>query len=188
MAAARSGELEVEAGLISLLLEAVDTARVMAADALEGQDEESLVAAEMHERIQAHLQAGNVTTAPQVAAQPAAELHEASRTPDVAQTLRVRVDLLDRLLNLAGEIAIGRGGMAERLLGDLAPSTEELLEIHQELDRDGRVRLEARGESGNEIGFFLRYVFFEGQRLLNRLVGLKSTLAVHGHIEVGSER
>ncbi|MGB8932432.1 MAG: chemotaxis protein CheA, partial [Anaeromyxobacteraceae bacterium] len=52
-----------------------------------------------------------------------------------ARTLRVDITKLDRMLNLAGEIAIARGRLAETLERRADLSQEEILESHRETDR-----------------------------------------------------
>ncbi|MBF5044346.1 chemotaxis protein CheA [Aggregicoccus sp. 17bor-14] len=71
------------------------------------------------------------------AAEPGApgHLEEPGARREGARTLRVGLDRLDRMLNLAGEIAVSRGRLAAMLESGERYSREELLEAHRDADR-----------------------------------------------------
>jgi two-component system chemotaxis sensor kinase CheA len=122
----RSGSLCVTPDITSLLLELVDVLRQMVADAGEGRDEIGSRAKDSLAKISRHLQPdANAPKAKGVARNVA----EAQTSPpadgthataggserETARTLRVDLDKLDRLLDLAGEITIARGRVTQML-------------------------------------------------------------------------
>ena len=126
----REGAIVLTAPLAGLLLRAVDALRVLVPAAVAGLDELPEADRALLERI-ADCAGGrgcgeDDEEGPPAAAHPAAV--EARRP-----TLRVRVDSLDRALDLVGEIAIARGRLGQ-LLADGAPR-ETLAEAHEDADR-----------------------------------------------------
>ena len=139
----RTGATALTTPLATLLLRTVDVFRFLIDGAVAGTSEDLLP--EHHELLDdLKIEAGGHETA----APPAAP-HEHSdrrsgedrrveerRTRNKAQTLRVEIDKLDRMLNLTGEIAVAR----ERLTGLLDSSDgsmliDEILEAHRSADR-----------------------------------------------------
>lgn len=133
LAAIRNGDLDVDQDLVNLLLDALDVCRVSASDAMEGREPESRERASLLARIGVRVRGVGVRPNSQ-RVEPLVGESSLPAGAHAAPTLRVRVALLDRLLDLVGEIAIGRQGFAERLAGDAKPDASELLELHQELD------------------------------------------------------
>ncbi len=114
----RQRALPVTAGLVSALLEAVDAVREMLPVAVEGNHEIS----PKHREVLGRLSAGSSG-----AATPAAD--GSARTGESARTLRVAIDKLDRLMTIAGEIAISRGRLRQLLEEHPVPGA---LEAHQD--------------------------------------------------------
>ena len=110
-------------GLVTVLLESIDALRQMLPVAIEGNHE----IGPRHQEVLRRLAAG--APAPQAAPTVAvpARSEEASRASEQGHTLRVAVDKLDRLMTLAGEIAISRGRLRLMLEELGAP---EALEAH----------------------------------------------------------
>lgn len=133
LAAIRSGDMEVDQELVNLLLDALDVSRKLATEAMEGRESPSPERESLLARIRVRIQA--IGAGPNVQrVEPLLGESSAPVATAAAPTLRVRVELLDRLLDLVGEIAIGREGFAESLASDSRPSISALLESHQELD------------------------------------------------------
>lgn len=133
LAAIRNGDLEVDQDLVNLLLDALDVSRVLARAALDGTESPPAERQSLLARIRVRVRAiGAGPNAQRV--EPLAGESNAPSSSHAAPTLRVRVELLDRLLDLVGEIAIGREGFAERLATESTASLSALLESHQELD------------------------------------------------------
>jgi two-component system chemotaxis sensor kinase CheA len=135
LARLRERTLAPSTSLTTLLLRALDALREAVQGAGAGAD--ALVPA--HEAVRAALAryAHEEPTPPR----PAPVLDEAQApSPDEGpapmlegRTLRVDVDRLDRMLRLAGEIAISRGRLREML--DRAEGSRDALETHREADR-----------------------------------------------------
>lgn len=145
LAGLRSRAVPVTPALVTLLLRAVDLFRRMIPAAAAGEEALEPAAVELLAGLRALQTALEAAVAPaaHVVAPPPAERRESAgrRRDDVdrEKTLRVGVGLLDRLMNLTGEIAIAHGrlrqtlskgggsasaavaahGEAERLFGDL---------------------------------------------------------------------
>ena len=136
----REHALAPSTALISLMLRAVDLLREAVPLAVDGA--EALPAA--HEAIREAL--GRARDGVLEAGRPAPAGEETSSIPDEhahlassemrvleGRTLRVDVDRLDRMLRLAGEIAISRGRLREML--DRDAGARDALETHRESDR-----------------------------------------------------
>src|SRR5262245_59294802 len=126
----RKRQRPVTAGLVTVLLEAVDALREMLPIAVEGNHEIS----PKHQEVLVRLASGGsdvrVPPAPGVGAVPAASPAEpAVRSGESGRTLRVAIDKLDRLMTLAGEIAISRGRLRQLLEDHPVPGA---LEAHQD--------------------------------------------------------
>jgi two-component system chemotaxis sensor kinase CheA len=133
----RSGKLPVTQEIITLLLEVVDALRRMVAAAGQGKDEPAPNAKNILARISGYLKAdgkagkmtGDAGDNPALISGPeTAALGEASYT--ATRTLRVNVEKLDRLLDLAGELTIARGRMTQMLEAKGEINLEELRNAH----------------------------------------------------------
>lgn len=124
--AVRSGALSVTPEIISLLLDLVDVLRQLVADASEGRDRIGPRAQGVLTRVSRVLQQTGKTERAKGAAMNARENAPSSSAgaahgatglshQETARTLRVDLDKLDRLLNLAGEITIARGRVTQML-------------------------------------------------------------------------
>jgi two-component system chemotaxis sensor kinase CheA len=122
----RGGGLSVTSEITSLLLELVDVLRQMVADASEGRDEIGPRAKDMLARISRCLPhdgktpkakgvARNIPQGHTSFSADAAHVSAGGSQKETARTLRVDLDKLDRLLNLAGEITIARGRVTQML-------------------------------------------------------------------------
>ncbi|HET9365462.1 MAG TPA: chemotaxis protein CheA [Candidatus Angelobacter sp.] len=116
----RDGKLSVTPDIITLLLDLVDTLRKMVAAAGQGKDETSPGAKSIITRISHYLNVDGKTVKKQEAAGGNHEHLSDSETMSEAshkamRTLRVDVEKLDRLLDLAGELTIARGRVAQML-------------------------------------------------------------------------
>ena len=122
----RNGALSVTSEIVSLFLDLVDVLRQMVADASEGRDGIGPRAQDMLARISRCLQQDGKTENEKGGTRKVREnsapssgdaaQHAAAGSPkEAARTLRVDVEKLDRLLNLAGEITIARGRVTQML-------------------------------------------------------------------------
>jgi two-component system chemotaxis sensor kinase CheA len=137
----RSRTLEVTQARITLLLHAVDALRHLIPEAVAGSDE----LRPEHVELLQQLALGNPTTREQANSTGAA-LHEERQRPfgrrqeDVqawaerADTVRVEIEKLDRMLNLAGEIAVAHGRLRQTLSGAGGQKSESL-EAQAQLER-----------------------------------------------------
>ncbi|HEX3153487.1 MAG TPA: chemotaxis protein CheA [Candidatus Angelobacter sp.] len=135
----RNGKLSVTPDIVTLLLELVDVLRQMVAAAGQGKDETSPRAKDILARISHHLKAEEKTGTEAGKSQgllsnsgvaPATEQAQYK----AARTLRVDVAKLDRLLDLAGELTIARGRVAQMLEAKGEISLEELRDAHSFAD------------------------------------------------------
>lgn len=125
----RGGVLTATPDLISLLLECVDTLRVMVPESVAGRD--TLRAA--NHKLLARLSASAEGQALGLRSEPAAAA-EALGTV-AARTLRVDVSKLDRMLNLSGEISIARGRLSALIeTRKASPAREAALDALRELN------------------------------------------------------
>jgi two-component system, chemotaxis family, sensor kinase CheA len=137
------GGAQARTGLITALLKSVDAMRELLNASLAG----DLEMQDSHRELLESLKEGTnaQAAAPSVAAQAlhsnerrnsAGRRKDDSHEPsERTQTLRVDIDKLDRMLNLAGEIAIARGRVRQ-LLDELPDRAgEEALEVHHDSDR-----------------------------------------------------
>lgn len=125
----------VTAELVTLLLQAVDTLRVMlAAPGSEGREAPDVpeIQRRLQEAAGAELPTDSAPSPEGAAPEKAAE----APVPATAErTLRVGLDRLDRMLDLTGEIAISRGRLTAMLEQAHRYSPQELLEAHRDADR-----------------------------------------------------
>ena len=130
----RNGQLSVTPEIITLLLGLVDTLRQMVAAAGQGKHDITTAAKSIMARISQYLNAdGKVAKKPE-AGDSRERLSESETTGEAfykaARTLRVDVEKLDRLLDLAGELTIARGRVAQMLEAKGEVSIEELRDAH----------------------------------------------------------
>jgi two-component system, chemotaxis family, sensor kinase CheA len=131
----RDGKLSVTPEIITLLLNLVDTLRQMVAAAGLGKDETGPGAKNILARISHYLNADAKAVKKQDAAKDnqgrLADAEIASEvTHKTTRTLRVGVEKLDRLLDLAGELTIARGRIAQMLEAKGKINVEELRDAH----------------------------------------------------------
>ena len=137
----RSGKLEVTSEIITLLLDLVDVLREMVGAAGEGKDETGPRAKDIVARVSRCLKENPMSDKPNGReSRPSSSTAEAvpagteiSRK-ETARTLRVDIEKLDRLLNLAGEITIARGRVAQMLEATEEISLEEVRDAHSFAD------------------------------------------------------
>ena len=135
----RKHQLLFGTALATQLLGAVDVLRQSIPRAIAGHDGLSGPAPEVTAALQQHLLVEAEASAPP--GRPAARDGEAAAAvpaqpgPELAtRSLRVDVEKLDRMLRLAGEIAVARGRQ-RALLEASGPRDGEALEVHRETDR-----------------------------------------------------
>jgi two-component system chemotaxis sensor kinase CheA len=131
----RSRALKADSALVSLLLHGVDALRLTVEADTAGRPAPPEAGALLQEL--SHLLQAAVPASPDAPGReggpPPAERRPAAAPR--ARTLRVDVGKLDRMLNLAGEIAVSRARTRDMLERPVAPSHDELLEAHRESDR-----------------------------------------------------
>jgi len=138
----RNGTLSVTPEIIALLLDLVDALRQMVAAAGQGKDETGPGAKSILARISRHLMSNGKTGKDQGHARDSQDsLSNPEAAPAMGQaphtaarTLRVDVAKLDRLLDLAGELTIARGRVAQMLEAKEELSLEELRDAHSFAD------------------------------------------------------
>ena len=140
--ALREGRLEVDSEITSLLLGILDVLREMAEAAGEGKDIMSRrgkeVIAKISDRLRKNQKSSRSKSTGELSREDLAARSGVNALPgalgavqkEAARTLRVDVEKLDRLLNLAGEITIARGRMAQLLEHKEEWSLEEIREAH----------------------------------------------------------
>jgi two-component system, chemotaxis family, sensor kinase CheA len=139
LARLRDGAVELSTPLASLLLRAVDVLRDAIPLAISGAAELLPAHLEVREALARHAGAPEMAVAESPAegaarddSAPPATAQGPARTLE-GRTIRVDVERLDRMLRLAGEIAISRGRLQEMLTG--ATPTHDALETHRDADR-----------------------------------------------------
>jgi two-component system chemotaxis sensor kinase CheA len=131
----RNGKLSVTPEIITLLLDLVDALRQMVAAAGQGKDEIGPSAKSILARISQYLHVDGKATKKQEATRDYEGRLSDSEALGEAQhkatrTLRVDVEKLDRLLDLAGELTIARGRVAQMLESKGEISLEDLRDAH----------------------------------------------------------
>jgi two-component system chemotaxis sensor kinase CheA len=130
----RNGQLSVTPEIITLLLGLVDTLRQMVAAAGQGKHDITTAAKSIMARISQYLNADGKVAKKLEAGDSRERLSESETTGEAfykaARTLRVDVEKLDRLLDLAGELTIARGRVAQILEAKGEVSIEELRDAH----------------------------------------------------------
>jgi two-component system chemotaxis sensor kinase CheA len=136
----RSGQIAVTSDITTLLLNSLDILRQMAAAAGEGTDETIQRAKDVLANISHYLKGGKKEAAKTPEEDASVPTSEAAAVlagvahQGAARTLRVDVEKLDRLLNLAGEITIARGRVAQMLESKERVSLDEIREAHSFAD------------------------------------------------------
>ncbi|HEY1527544.1 MAG TPA: chemotaxis protein CheA [Candidatus Angelobacter sp.] len=138
----RNGKLSVTSEIIALLLDLVDALRQMVAAAGQGKDETGPGAKDILARISQFLKIdGKAEKGPDRARGNQGQLSNPEAASTIgeapykaARTLRVDVAKLDRLLDLAGELTIARGRVAQMLEAKEEISLEELRDAHSFAD------------------------------------------------------
>ena len=130
----RDGKLAITPEIITLLLDLVDTLRQMVAAAGQGKDEAGPGAKSILARISQHINANGKAVQPETARDSQGRLSDQETTGEAfhkaTRTLRVDVEKLDRLLDLAGELTIARGRVAQMLEAKEKINIEELRDAH----------------------------------------------------------
>ncbi len=131
----RNGKLSVTPEIITLLLDLVDALRKMVAAAGQGKDEIGPRAKSILARISQYLNTDGKAGKKQEAARDYEGHLSDSETMGEAhhkatRTLRVDVEKLDRLLDLAGELTIARGRVVQMLESKSEISIEDLRDAH----------------------------------------------------------
>jgi len=131
----RARTLPVSGELITLLLQCIDVLRKMVPAAATGNDE--LPAEGLGLLHQLVLALGHQARRPDAdPAQPQEHAAASSgRLRGRAQTLRVDIEKLDRMLSLMGEITIGRSRVSRMLEGSDGLQRADLVQAHEESDR-----------------------------------------------------
>jgi two-component system chemotaxis sensor kinase CheA len=141
----RNGKLAVTSDVITLLLDTIDVLRKMVAAAGEDKDEDDAGARNILARIARRLKENGKPektksaeskwdNEPLVSSSEAAVPGAGMAAKESARTLRVDVEKLDRLLNLAGEITIARGRVAQMLEAKEKAILEEIRDAHSFAD------------------------------------------------------
>ena len=137
----RNRTLPVTQARITLLLHAVDALRQMIPEAIAGSDELRAEHVELLQELAAGSPAANAAS--EISAtllqserkRPFGRRHEdAQAWAERADTVRVDIGKLDRMLNLAGEIAVAHGRLRQALSGALRHDAETI-EAHAQLER-----------------------------------------------------
>ena len=137
----RTGAMVLTTPLATILLQTVDALRQLVAAAVKGADELLPEHLELLEDLMVEGGGGQNSGVAQSESKKERRAEHGRRRADHsggmrAQTLRVEIEKLDRMLNLTGEIAVAR----ERLAGlleetDHAKQFEDILEAHRAADR-----------------------------------------------------
>jgi len=129
----RDGSLAMTDEILAQLLGSVDALRDLLSDVLEGRDALSAVHRRLLDALRrtAADEAGATPEGPAAAAGPG-DLFLPRRL--AAPTLRIRVETLDRLMNLAGELSIARGRLDQAVIEQGAWIGSELVEAHRAMD------------------------------------------------------
>lgn len=137
----RTGAMVLTTPLATILLQTVDALRQLVAAAVKGADELLPEHLELLEDLMVEGGGGQNSGVAQSESKKERRGGQSRRRADQsggmrAQTLRVEIEKLDRMLNLTGEIAVAR----ERLAGlleetDHAKQLEDILEAHRAADR-----------------------------------------------------
>ena len=139
LAQLRSSGIAVTSEHITLLLQAVDLLRMMIADALEGLDDLTAEHRALLDRVQTALDSISNRAAEDGEGFEARQL-DVDGAPDSlaetkrASTLRVELSTLDRLLEIAGELAIARGRLSQAFHDERESVSDEVYVAHRSMD------------------------------------------------------
>lgn len=129
----RERDKEISAEVITLLLRCVDVLRIMVADAVAGKTDISPEAVTVFERLDEIRSARGVGRRRGIAPSRGPSATGEGNKPVVrSKTLRVDIEKLDRMVDLAGEIAISRGRLDSALAS--GTSCRQALDINREAD------------------------------------------------------
>ena len=144
--AIRTHRIAVNSDITTLLLSIADVLRAMSANAGDGKDEMSRRAKDVLATISRCLKASEKADRlrnkarpsreeiPEVASANGHSDPSATAQVETARTLRVDIEKLDRLLNLAGEITIARGRVVQMLENKEKLNPDEIREAHSFAD------------------------------------------------------
>ena len=139
LASIRNHALSIDSEIVNLLLQAVDALRRMVSASVSGGEGLAPAQTEILARVKELLAARDLALmAPAAAAVNPAPVQASSATSfehGGGHTLRIDVEKLDRLLNLAGEIGITQGRMRQLIENPSACVSEQVLETLREADR-----------------------------------------------------
>ncbi len=124
----RGGAARPTAELTTLMLECTDALRLMISDATAGAEQERPELAGLLDRLRGETRESHPAEAPSTRSAPGRAEPERSRSGP--PSLRVRVDTLDRLLNLTGELAVARSHMTQLLSRGSEVDRRRLTEAH----------------------------------------------------------
>jgi two-component system chemotaxis sensor kinase CheA len=130
----RARTVRVDDALVTLLLRAVDLLRA-GVEAAAAERPAPPEAAAFRARLLRVAEEGTLDAGAAPAPAAGAGGGPAGGAPAAARTLRVDVAKLDRMLDLAGEIAISRGRLADMLERRTSLSVDGIVEAHREADR-----------------------------------------------------
>jgi two-component system chemotaxis sensor kinase CheA len=139
----RNRTLPVTRSLVTLLLRSVDALRQMVPDAVSGTEgTETAHEALLKELARARSGGAGATAGAEDAASAAERPGDRGRSPgrrreerERSRTLRVDIEKLDQMMNLAGEIAVARERSKDLLTNLGGRAGEEILDAHREADR-----------------------------------------------------
>ena len=137
----RTGAMVLTTPLATILLRTVDALRQLVAAAVKGADELLPEHLELLEDLMVEGGGGQDSSIAPSESKKERRGGQSRRRADQsggmrAQTLRVEIEKLDRMLNLTGEIAVARERLAGLLEeGDRAKQLEDILEAHRAADR-----------------------------------------------------
>lgn len=135
----REGRVEINSEITTLLLSISDVLRETVNNAAEGKDETGQRADEVLALISRCLNPAQVSdeargTEKSLKGEHLEPVNGSAAFTESVRTLRVDVEKLDRLLNLAGEISIARGRVAQMLENGQTLNSEEIREAHSFAD------------------------------------------------------
>ncbi|HEU4387730.1 MAG TPA: Hpt domain-containing protein, partial [Blastocatellia bacterium] len=141
LAALRERTIAPGSDLISLLLQAVDALRHIAADGVAGSEEMMPAQRVLLTRLKNRLSDDAVTDdsvgEEDVDRGLEREQHGVGLSAGRSRTLRIGVDRLDRMLDLTGELTIAKGRLRQRIEQLEGRDREDLLKTFEESDRFG---------------------------------------------------
>ena len=136
----RSGTASVSGTSITLLLEGVDALRQLVPEALREGSCDLEPHGSLLDQLRGAIGGQQAEPGPSGSSHPGVPEHELRQQPDLPRlsvrknTLRVRVETLDHLLNLTGELAIGRSRLTQLLSTCSENIPADVLETHSAMD------------------------------------------------------